>query len=488
MHRLATRLTPLFLFALGTLAMTFDLTVPSLWQDEAATLAGANRPIPVLLEMAKNIDVVHSFYYGFMHFWTGIFGFSVLWMRLPSVLAVGLSCALIYLLVRKLNGSFSVAVWASLLYLAIPRTHFASGESRSNALTATLAIALTLALVTAAHSKHRITLKWLGYAALAALSTYDFMFSFLLAVPHAIFILIRHRKQLWIFLGAWALALLAASPLFYWGYKEKHQVSWIKLKPFGDYLKRAIIDVNFLSRTWIALLFLALGIFAGMVYVWNRRRKTSEELNELTELALMWTVLPPAALIAASFTIHPYFVEHYLTFTTPGTAIIASVGLSRLRIKWLIATAGITALVLGAFSLQDSRDPRAHGPIWMPVIQDIAAHTAPGDGLLLPDWRTRNSAEVQLMLDAYRIGYLPGRVDLTLVQPTTNSTTLFGIHTKENQASRPTQLMHKIALVTDLIDPLSPADQAPDWVNKNYRISGSKIFDDARVTYFTKTG
>ncbi len=468
--------------------MSFELTVPSFWQDEAATLSGANRPIPVLLEMAKKIDVVHSFYYGFMHFWSSIFGFSVLWMRIPSILAVGLTCAFIYLLVRRLKGSYSLAVWGSLLYLAIPRTHFASGESRSNALTATLAVALTLALVMVAQSNSRVVLKWLGYAAIAALSTYDFMFSFLLAVPHAAFVVIRHRKHIWHFLGAWAIALLAALPLFYWGYKEKNQVSWIKIKPLGDYLKRAIIDVNFLSRTWIAVLFLALGILAVFFYVRNRRLKAQDGLNSLTELALLWTVLPPAALIAASFALHPYFVEHYLTFTTPGTAIVASIGLSRLRFKWLIALAGITALVLGFFSLQDARNPRAHGPIWMPVIENIAANTAAGDGILLPDWRTRNSAEVQLMLDAYRVGYLPGRVDLTLVEPPRNSNTLFGVHSKEKDAPEPAHLMSRIALVADLIDPLTPTEQAPDWVNKNYTVTGSKTFDDAKVTYFTKKG
>jgi mannosyltransferase len=486
MHKFATRFTPLFLFIFGTLAMSYDLTVPSFWQDEAATLAGANRPIPVLLEMAKKIDVVHSFYYGFMHFWSSTFGFSVLWMRMPSILAVGLTCAFIYLLVRKLNGTYSMAVWASLLYLAIPRTHFASGESRSNALTATLAVGLTLALVTAVQGKSRPILKWLGYAAIAALSTYDFMFSFLIVVPHAVYILTRHRKEIWRFVGAWVLALAASMPLFYWGYKEKNQVSWIKIKPLSDYLKRAIIDVNFLSRTWIAVVFIALGVLAVGIYLWNRRRKTGTEMNELTEVAFMWTVLPPAALITASFALHPYFVEHYLTFTTPGAAIMASIGLSRLRYKWVVAGVGITALVMGFFSLQDARNPRAHGPIWMPVIQDVAKNTAPGDGILLPDWRTRNSAEVQLMLGAYRIGYLPGRVDLTLIDPPTQSNTLFGIHAKEKDAPQPAKLMNKIALVADLIDPLSPTEQAPDWVTKNYTITGSKTFDDAVVTYFKK--
>ena len=488
MQKLALRFTPLFIFIVGTLAMTFDLTVPSFWQDEAATLSGANRPIPVLLGMATKIDVVHSFYYGFMHFWTGLFGFSVLWMRIPSILAVGLTAMFTYLLVRKLNGSYSIAVWASALYLVLPRTHFASGESRSNALTATLAVALTLVLVTVAKSEKRPILSWLGYAAVAALSTYDFMFSFLLIVPHAVYMLIKHRKQIWHFVGAWVIALLAASPLFYWGYKEKNQVSWIKIKPLGDYLKRAIIDVNFLSRIWIAVLFLALGLVAVGFYLWNKRRKQGAELNDLTELAVMWTALPPAALIAASFALHPYFVEHYLTFTTPGTAIVASIGLNRLRFKWLIAATSVTALVLGFFSLQDSRSPWSHGPVWMPVIQDVQANTAPGDGILLPDWRTRNSAEIQLMLDAYRIGYLPGRVDLTLVEPPTNSNTLFGVHSKEKAAPQPATLMNKIALVADTIDPLAPMDQVPDWVAKNYTITGSKTYPDAIVTYFTKKG
>jgi hypothetical protein len=62
------------------------------------------------------------------------------------------------------------------------------------------------------------------------------------------------------------------------------------------------------------------------------------------------------------------------------------------------------------------------------------------------------------------------------------------VHAKEKDAPVPAKLMNKIALVADLIDPLTPTEQAPDWVNQNYEITGSKTFDDAVVTYFTKKG
>ena len=486
MPKLMPRLTPWLLFVFGTLAMSFDLTVPSFWQDEAATISGSARPISQLLQMATKIDVVHSFYYGLMHFWSGIFGYSVFMVRLPSILAVGLTCALIYLLVRKLNGSYSLAVWGSLLFLAIPRTHFASGENRSNALTATLAVALTLALIIVLQSKHRPILVWLGYAILAALSTYVFMFSFLLAIPHGIYVLAKHRSKIFYFLGAWVLAILGTSPLFYWGYHEKNQVSWIKLKPLSSYLYEAAISVNFLSRPWLAAAFIALSALAVLIYLRARTLKISNEIGDLTQLAAMWAVLPSAGLIAASFAIHPYFVDHYLTFTTPATAILGSIGLHQLRIRFAPLLAGLVILVLGFFSLQDSRSPWSHGPIWMPVVKTVASNTAPGDGLLLPDWRTRNSAETQIMMDAYRMEYFPGRVELTLIVPPSKSKQLFGIHSKEKDAPRPQVLMNKISLITDSVDPIPALDQVPLWVSENYKITKSVHFKDANVTIFSK--
>ena len=469
--------------------MTYDLTVPSFWQDEAATLSGANRPISTLLKMAQKIDVVHSFYYGLMHFWSSAFGFSVLSMRIPSILAVGATCSLIYVLVRKLNGTYPLAILASSLYLVLPRTHYASGESRSNALTATLAVALTLALVILLNLPTKslpVWLSWLGYAALATLSTYDFMFSLLLAVPHLVYVMIRHREKLWYFLASWGVALIAAAPLFYWGYKEKNQVSWIKLKPITSYLFESVVSVNFLSRYWIAGIFLGLGVLVAIAYVRSRLQRQHFHENTLVEMSLLWVALPSATLIAASFAFHPYFVEHYLTFTTPATAILGAVGLSKLKFNWLMIPATVAIFALGFFSLQDARAAWAHGPSWMPVIQDVAANTKSGDGILLPDWRTRNSAEIQLMLDSYRIGYLPGRVDLTLTEPPSISDKLFGFHVKEKDAPQPSSLMSRVALVSDVIDPVPAMAQAPAWIEKNYTITAVRQFKDAIVTYFTR--
>ncbi len=478
------RLAPYLLFVVGALAMSFKILVPSFWQDEAATLAGANRPISALLGMATKIDVVHATYYGLMHFWTNIFGFSVLWMRLPSLLAVGLTCALLYVLVRKLNGSYSVAVIASLLYLVLPRTHFASSESRSNALTATMAVALTLILVWALQSKRSGWLTWSIYAVVAAASTYVFMFSMLIAVPHAVYLLLKNRKQLWQLFGAWALALMAASPVFYWGYQERGQVSWIKVKPLATYLYLAIIQVNFNGQFWLAATFILLSVVVLVVYIFNRRSNRHDNLNDLVELGLMWGVLPSAALIAASYALHPYFVEHYLTFTTPATAIIASVAIHKLRFVWLRILVAALVLWLGFMSLDSSRSAHAHGPAWMPEVQDIAAHTKPGDGILLPDWRTRNSAEVQIMMDSYRVGYLLGRVDLSLIETGAKSNTLFGIHSNEKEAPKPTKLMPTIALVTDSVDTMPIESQIPDWMLRNYKIDHVDHFDASNITFF----
>ena len=144
---MSLRFRPYLLGLAGFLLMIWNLGVPSLWQDEAATIGAANRPFDSLLNLVKNIDAVHGLYYAFMHVWGGAFGFSPFALRVPSALFVGLSAFLLFHLARKLNLTGNVATWAAIAFIALPRTHLAGSEARSNALTATLAIGLALLLI-----------------------------------------------------------------------------------------------------------------------------------------------------------------------------------------------------------------------------------------------------------------------------------------------------------------------------------------------------
>src|SRR5258706_7858419 len=45
----------------------YRIGVPSLWRDEAATIAGSQRPLAAIVAMVPNQDAVHGPYYVLMH-------------------------------------------------------------------------------------------------------------------------------------------------------------------------------------------------------------------------------------------------------------------------------------------------------------------------------------------------------------------------------------------------------------------------------------
>ena len=178
------RVRPALIAVVGLVVMLWNVGTPSLWQDEAATIAASNRPLPSLFRLLGNIDAVHGTYYFFIHFWGQVFGFSPLALRVPSAIAVAMSAYLVYRMAIHLELGGQIATLASVVYLALPRTHMAASEARSNAFTATLAIALAITLIMALRRKD--WLAWLPYGLVATLSLYLFMFSGLILIAFGI--------------------------------------------------------------------------------------------------------------------------------------------------------------------------------------------------------------------------------------------------------------------------------------------------------------
>ena len=237
-----------------------------------------------------------------------------------------------------------------------------------------------------------------------------------------------------------------------------------------------------MRQVWLAAIVLSAILIAMFFYFKNRiQPKTNDSI---TAPSALWLTIPSALLITASLVVHPYFVDHYLTFTTPATALLASAGISKIKWNWVRFTAGIAIIALGFVSLQESRGVNAKGPAWMPVVTAIENNTKPGDGILLPDWRTRNSAEIQIMMDAYEIAYMPGRIDLTMLTPLAKTRRLLGVHVDEKHAIEPKVLMDKIALVTDTADKVPIYEQIPTWIASNYKIDRVQSFPDANLTIF----
>ena len=144
---------PLAIGLLGLVISLIGITVPSVWYDEAASIISATRSWPQLWDEVGSVDAVHALYYALLHVIFDVFGYSPLTLRVPSAIAVGAAAALLVVLVRRFSlpgdGQNRLAVLAGVVFCLLPRTTWMGTEGRTYALSATLAILLTLVLVRA---------------------------------------------------------------------------------------------------------------------------------------------------------------------------------------------------------------------------------------------------------------------------------------------------------------------------------------------------
>ena len=158
--------------ALGVVVAAAFSWVPSLWYDEAATVASAQRSWPALWAELQNVDAVHGLYYAVMHVWFTLVGYSPFTLRFPSALAIGVSAGLVVALGRRLGG-VRLGVVSGIVFLVLPRVAWAGTEGRPYATVTTFAVALTLVGITAVRRtriRHHATRWWVVYGMLAAVA------------------------------------------------------------------------------------------------------------------------------------------------------------------------------------------------------------------------------------------------------------------------------------------------------------------------------
>lgn len=477
------RVRPAVIAVIGLLLMLWNLGTPSLWQDEAATIAASNRPLPSLFRLLGNIDAVHGTYYFLIHFWGQAFGFSPFALRVPSAIAVAVSAYLLYRLAIHLELGSQVATYASIVFLALPRTHMAGSEARSNAFTATLAIALALTFVMALRRK--VWLAWLPYALAATFSLYMFMFSGLIFIAFGIYLALKRREALKAFALATASALALATPVIIFGFLEREQVGWIARKPIQEYLWESLVAVDF-NRAWpMAILGLLLCLFAI--------------LRRAPLVLTLWATVPSAILIAISLVGTPYFVDHYLTFTTGATALLIAYGISKAlpadslllaklpnRPRALALLPSFIALIfvlISWSSFVESREPIAKGTEWSGIAKTIQLSSQPGDAILLPDAVSKTSRALDLMVVAYEPEFAD-RIDLTLKAKPADTDQIFGKRVPVASVTEPST--NRVLVVSDMADQNAMLNKLPTWLTENFQQINQMPFNTAKITAFER--
>jgi mannosyltransferase len=330
------------------------LWIPSFWDDEIATISAVNRTPAELLRLLQSVDAVHGLYYFLMQAWTSIFGFSEVAMRLPSALAVGLTCAGTVVIGRKL-GSNALGLASGLVLAVLPRMVWAGTEARQSAFTALLAVALTLLLLRAWKSNR--VLDWALYGLCAVVGIWMFMFFVLAVAAHAGAALLLRRRPI-----ATALACAAVGavvlPFLIFTLGQKAQVSWIEDRSLAQTVSTAAVKQFFygedrptgnLPPQWILAFVALLGIIEVALVVWGLwSSRRVQQRRTLVVLCLTGVVLPIAGLLLVSVVAQPVYVARYLTFTAPAFALLVGLGIVSLprRRTWFRYAAVATVVAV----------------------------------------------------------------------------------------------------------------------------------------------
>lgn len=344
---------------------------PSLWFDEAATIAGSTYSVPQMLAMLTNVDAVHGVYYLLMHAWFSVFPATEFWARLPSALLIGGAAAGLVVLGKALSNR-AVAIAAGVVFTVLPRTTWAGIEARSYALSMFDAVWLTVLCVAAVRSR-KLWL-WGAYALALGLTALCNVFVLFLVAAHGAVVLGCgvSRQTLARFTGAVVAATIVLAPFIVLIQGQQKQVAWIApVGPgtlgqiLGDqyfpavYSGGAHVAGEEITQAQIAdALFawaLVLPIIIGIVVVavaalrMRRRRTISPHPRLLLWTASVWVVVPTAVLVFLSVIGKPMYQPHYLSYTVPGLALLIGlavviVGREPRRIAGVLAVLALAAL------------------------------------------------------------------------------------------------------------------------------------------------
>lgn len=408
----------------------------SLWRDEGYTLEISRRPVGAILSMMGRQDAVHGFYYLMMHFVVAVAGTSTVALRLPSLLAMCVAAGLTGGLGRRLAIGAGLpapsltGMLAGLLLAMYPLTTWYAQDARPYTLATLCAVAASWLLVHASADR-----RWRWYVlyavALVLLGLFN-LFALLLVPAHGISLLLARGPRAgrqsestggvrarWSVELRWLAAVIGAgvvlSPYLVVAASQSGSLNWISKPSIGVVL--GLIS-DFSGSKY---LFPVVGVLVGVCIVAELGGRRRPGLST-TNLAVPWLVLPPVVLLAVSLA-YPVYVERYVVFCMPATALLSAVGLVRIaqlvgsavasraaagsagsgpasasgpmgRGAGIIAAALVVVVVAVLAVAQAGPQHRARLTADRPdnlraVSQIVAANERPGDGVIYLPWDSR---------------------------------------------------------------------------------------------------
>jgi mannosyltransferase len=326
--------------------------------DEVASRWAASLSLGQLAHLVRHVDAVHALYYFVLHGWMAV-GTSPAVLRVPSVIGMGGSAALIVILGRRLTGSGWAGLFAGLIMATTTSVSYYAQTARSYALVFACVLGQTLALVSALQAERAgaeangITRRWLIYAALVVVGGYLNEMALLALAAHAITIVLSRAG--WRTARHWAvtavLSIALVTPLLVLSGLQHASASWIG-RP-GAYQVRLLYHDYFGATVISALLVGACAVVALLppALGWQRRGSTAAGVSakpwspwrrvgevSLPTVAVPLLLFPAGLLLAESLITQPLYQDRYVEYGEAGAALLAGAGAYRIG-RWLAAAA-----------------------------------------------------------------------------------------------------------------------------------------------------
>ncbi|MFD7278285.1 glycosyltransferase family 39 protein [Streptomyces sp. NPDC059862] len=402
----------------------------SMWRDEAATWQVAHRSLPEIWQLLGHADVVHGLYYALMHVMFGVFGDSLLTLRLPSVLAMAVAASLTADLGARLAGRWS-GLGAGLAFALLPTLQTYAQEGRPYAMV-TATVALATWLLVAAMNRPR-TRTWSAYALVVLLGALLNWFSLLALPAHAVTLALArpHRTIRVRWLLAASTAVLGALPLVLTSRGQSRQVSWIQpTTPGTMYAVAATI------------------LAAGGCALLRRAQKPAGGRLSLATVAVPLCAVPQLMLLAVSLTWQPLYVGRYVLFAHIGLALLFGAALATLAIRLPthpgVPLAAVTALAFLALLPVEQHVRSPHSRVDDVLAAATLVDAARGQGaavVFLPSARRDTALVTPTAFHGLR--------DIALARSPVESATLHGIETDPDTTARAMLRERHIILITD---------------------------------------
>lgn len=306
----------------------------SLWLDEAiSTLAVKNYFLRDLVAQYAKADFHPPGWFIILWFWTKIFGYSEIAVRIPSVIFGILSIWILYLLGKKLLSE-KLGIAAALLLAVNPLHIYYSQEARMYGM-ATLAVLINFLIITKLVKGERFRILYLTASNLFVLSS-DYLTYFILPAQFLIlWLLKKDTLRIWIlslatacllgiwwlpvFLGQIGVGTVATNQLPAW----KSVVGGFDIKSIPLTIVKFIIGrISLADKFLYGFLLLPICSLFGLLIL-----KGFKSANDNVRKLIAGWIIIPLLLVSVTSLIIPVYNYFRLLFILPGFLLLMAFGI-----------------------------------------------------------------------------------------------------------------------------------------------------------------